>query len=441
MMLFCGSAIADSVVFDFSGDDAYTQFGFSGFSSNDSNAGDFTESKSLTKDGVTITVSESGGRNPNRMWSGSLRMYGGTMQIASAGKDITAIDFELNSSKWGEGNTADAGTLEKAKWTGSAKSFVITIAGNTQIKKMTVTLGGGSGTPETPTEGTIDKPYTVAEAMTLLSTMDPNVKSATVYAKGKISKIDEVDTGSYGNATFYISDTGSEEGQLEVYRCMFLESSKFTAEDQINLNDEVIICGQLVNYRSSKAAETEPVTPEFTQGCYIYSLNGKTKAEQNEEPPVEAKTVGVAEALSIIDGLEEGKTTSEDYFVKGTVASIDEISTSFGNATFILAEGGQQLTVFRAKGFDNAKIEDENIIKVGDEVVVFGKLQKYVKNGDITPEVSSCYIYSVNADPAIIVNCVKTTDSDSDATYTLSGQKVTASYHGLVIKNGKKYVK
>jgi len=27
------------------------------------------------------------------------------------------------------------------------------------------------------------------------------------------------------------------------------------------VGDEVIICGQLVNYRSTKAAETDPVTP------------------------------------------------------------------------------------------------------------------------------------------------------------------------------------
>ena len=282
---------------------------------------------------------------------------------------------------------------------------------------------------------------TVAEAQALLSTMAPNVKSDEVYVKGRISKIDKVDPG-YGNATFYISDSGSEEGQLEVFRCVFLEKEKFTSADQIKVGDEVVICGQLVNYRSSKAAETDPVTPEFTQGCYIYSLNGKTKADAQEPvtPPVEEKQVDVAGALTIINGLDNGKTTADDYYLTGVVVSIDEISTSFGNATFNLgatADATDVVKVFRAKGPDNKGITDEDIIKVGDIVTVFGKLQKYVKKDVVTPEMSSCYITAVNASTA--VRSVEQPKTDAPV-YNLSGQRVEKAAKGVFIQNGRKFI-
>ena len=299
-------------------------------------------------------------------------------------KDVT------NQYKIAEGKQA-AGTVYTLK---------VTSNHNTQISKIMIWKKGTASNDETGGENnnpssTADNPMTVANAQALLANLAANVKSDEVYVKGKISKIDQVDP-SYGNATFYISDNGQEDGQLEVFRAYFLEKAKFTSAEQIKVGDEVIICGQLVNYRSSKAAETDPVTPEFTSGCYIYSLNGKTKDDGGTDTP-EVKEIGVAEALSIINALENGKTTTEEYLVRGKVVSISEISTQYGNATFIIADNmtddaTKQVTVYRAKGFNNEKITDENIIKVGDVVVVRGKLQKYVKNDVVTPEVSSCYI-------------------------------------------------
>lgn len=88
LMLLGMNTYAGSVVFDFTGDDAYSQFGFTGFSTGDSGLGDFTETKSITKDGVSLVVNPSEGKTPNRMWSGSMRLYGGMLMFASA-EEIT----------------------------------------------------------------------------------------------------------------------------------------------------------------------------------------------------------------------------------------------------------------------------------------------------------------------------------------------------------------
>lgn len=204
LMMFFGTMWADEVTFDFSGDDAYAMFGFEGFSSSDSNAGDFIETKSITSDGVTITVSPSTTNTANRMWTGSLRLYGGTLTVAcEKGKAITAIQFTLNSSKWGS-NTADTGTLDKGSWTGSASEVVITIGGNTQIKSMTITLGEGGGTdPVDPDPQPGDEVKSVSVADFLAAPVSDEV---WYQLKGKVNNLQDGDL--YGN--FDLEDaTGS----------------------------------------------------------------------------------------------------------------------------------------------------------------------------------------------------------------------------------------
>lgn len=88
-----------------------------------------------------------------------------------------------------------------------------------------------------------------------------------MYVKGIISKITEVST-QYGNATYFISDDGTEEGQLQIYRGNSLDGAKFTAEDEIKVGDQVIVNGKLVNYNNT--------THQFNTGSKIVSLNGTT---------------------------------------------------------------------------------------------------------------------------------------------------------------------
>ena len=260
---------------------------------------------SLTKDGVTMTVTAS------TVTDSQFRIFKGqSITFSATGNNLTSIVFTCTANgtaKYGPGNftTAEGYTFSEdgnqGFWSGNTSTLTLTAeAAQVRVTEIVVTVGEGGGENPTPDPqpevGSASNPFTVAQAQALLATLDANVKSEQVYAKGLISKIDQVDP-SYGNATFYISDNGTEDGQLEVYRAVFLEKAKFTSEDQIKVGDEVIICGQLVNYRSSKAADTDPVTPEFTSGCYIYSLNGVTKNGETPEPQPsgEVKTVTIAD--------------------------------------------------------------------------------------------------------------------------------------------------
>lgn len=135
-----------------------------------------------------------------------------------------------------------------------------------------VELVGGStggdivGTPEG--DGSEASPYNVAGALAATNALAADSPSEEVYIKGIISSVSEIDTGTYGNATYYISDDGTTAGQFMVYRGYYLNGDKFTATDQIKVGDNVLICGKLINFKGN--------TPEVNTGSKIVSLNGKT---------------------------------------------------------------------------------------------------------------------------------------------------------------------
>ena len=285
-------------------------------------------------------------------------------------------------------------------------------------------------------KGTLESPLTPNLANILAGSLaNKEITEYDVYIKGKVASITEPFGAQYGNATFYISIDGKEDFTFYVYRALYLENQKWVeGNTELKVGDEVIVCGKLTNYSG---------TPETAQGkAYIYSLNGKTKNEGGSGNPDTPKEITVAKALEIIAALEDGKTTSEEYVVKGIVTKVDEISTSYGNATFDIADnagGTTVLKVYRAKDAEGQKITDENIVKVGDEVVVQGKLQKYVKNDVVTPEVAqNGKILTVNGQSTGIT-VVKAAQAEAPL-YNLAGQRVDANYKGVVIKNGQKMI-
>ena len=88
--------------------------------------------------------------------------------------------------------------------------------------------------------------------------------------------------------------------------------------------------------------------------------------------------IDVATALDIISQLEVDAYTKEYYLIHGVVSSISQISTSYGNMSFYMkAPNGNDLMVYRAYGLNGEKVTDENLIQIGDEVVVYAQLQNY----------------------------------------------------------------
>ena len=91
-----------------------------------------------------------------------------------------------------------------------------------------------------------------------------NDTSAEVYITGIISSINEVST-SFGNATYFISDDGKTDTQLQVYRGYYIDGDKFTDEtkDALQVGKKVVILGKLTLYKDE---------PEVNSGNKIISI-------------------------------------------------------------------------------------------------------------------------------------------------------------------------
>jgi hypothetical protein len=240
-------------------------------------------------------------------------------------------------------------------------------------------------------DGTVENPYNVAGALYLIT--EGKTTDEVVAVEGIISQIDEIDTGSFGNATYYISDDGTTAKQLQVYRGYYLNGDRFKDKAAIKVGDKVIVSGQLT-YHNQK-------TPEFAQGSSIYSLNGQGGGSQ---PAGEAKGTGTKDdpfnvAGAIAKCKEIGSNPStEKYYVKGTAVDGATADDSFNNITFDIAdtEGGAKFKCFQVKGTDGKPLPSGFAIKKGDEVVVYGPMYNYKGNTPETEGKSAAYIVTVN---------------------------------------------
>ena len=249
-------------------------------------------------------------------------------------------------------------------------------------------IPGGGTTPVDPKEvveptgsGTIEEPYNVAAANEVASALQQSNTSETflsdeVYVKGIISQIDDAFNPQYGNMTYYISDDGSQTGQLEIYRGFYLDGAKFTSAGQIAVGDTVIVCGQLQNWLGK--------VNEFTSGSKLVYHNGSGSTE-----PVEGIDVTCAEAVDLTNALEDGATSAEVYTVTGYITEVVG-SPSKNQQTFWMADTQNGGRIFEAYWANLPAGVDA--FKVGMKVKITGNLMKYVKDGKVTPEIKNAAV-------------------------------------------------
>ena len=315
-------------------------------------------------DGGDFTVTFAGGANDGKYYNTGtgIRVYGGgTMSIAAKSGSITKLVITYDgSNKPTDGTVVDGGTYdaETGVWTGSASSVIFTRpsgSGHWRVQKIEATIEGG-------TQIAVEAPkFSIASG----TYYEPQTVSLSCATEG--AKI--LYTIPAGDDPVYTDDNN--------YTGVFYDGNPLTISQTTTIKAMAVKDGK---------------TSSIVSATYTI--------KQIEE-------INVAKALEIINGLENGKTTADVYKVKGFVVGTpdfqrDKEEKLYGNVNFMMADekgGTTTLTVFRAKDLDNINFTEETInrIKDGDAVVLQGKLQKYVKDDVMTPELTSCYLISVNA--------------------------------------------
>ena len=146
----------------------------------------------------------------------------------------------------------------------------------------------------------------------------------------------------------------------------------------------------------------------------------------------------IAKAKELIDA---GKGLSESVYVKGTVSQASkELNDIYGSLSYYISDDGKkenELQVYGGLSFKGEKFTSIDDIKVGDVVVVYGKLKKFKTTYEL--DLNNILI-SLNGTTTGITNITTDEAAKNAPVYNLAGQKVTKAYKGVVIKNGKKMI-
>lgn len=240
---------------------------------------------------------------------------------------------------------------------------------------------------------------------------------------------------SWGTASRTVT-IGAEDNEFPTLTNTYNLAVKYSSDDpDVAAIDATT--GEITLVMAGKAnitAEFEG-NDEYEAAKVSYELTVKAASTVNiKNTPETAYTV--AKALELINA---GEGLDAKVYVKGQITSIKEVSASFGNATYDISDdatAANKLTVFRGYFYDNKHFTSNDQIKVGNVVVVYGKLVNYNNN---TPQVTNSSIYSLNGVVSGVDNI--TVDKNVDApAYNVAGQRVNDAYKGIVVKNGKKYL-
>ena len=333
----------------------------------------------------------------------------------------------------------------------SGGSFSVTIPMNGKSGEMTLRFKANRTLSVTSDDATIgDKtntgndytiPVTVAEGTASVTLKFDNTSSKNIrfddvelfigeskkapgLSWGTASR--EVTIGSEDN----VFPTLSNENQLAVtYSSDNTEVATIDADGVITL-----VAAGTANITAEFAGNDE-----FEAGSVTYKLTVNAAPDPSVDitnTPETAYTVAKANDL-----ITAGQGLDTKVYVIGTITKIKEVSTSYGNATYWIGDGTEyssnDLEIFRGYYLEGDRFTAEDQIKVGDKVVVYGKLVDYNGTKEMTTGSS---IYSLNGVTTGISD-VKAQTITNGVIYNLAGQRMSKLSKGINIVNGKKIIK
>ena len=270
-----------------------------------------------------------------------------------------------------------------------------------QSFKMVEGIAEEGDTPDTPDEGlgTAEAPLTVSKALEIINGYDNAGESKTdAYVKGIIVSVQQYNS-TYKSITYYISDDGTATKQLQVYSGKGLDGADFSSKNDLKPGAVVVVKGKLKKY-----VKDDNVTPEINQSSTIVSIEGN---EGGDTPQGESKGDGTLNnpfnavaANAVAAKLGDKEASTDAYYIKGKVA---EIKYNYGEgkypktADFYISDDGttnNTFYVYAGKYLGNKDYESGDVLKVGDEVIIYGNLYNY--GGTYETAQGKAYLYSLN---------------------------------------------
>ena len=286
-----------------------------------------------------------------------------------------------------------------------------------EVKTLSVLAGKvDETTPDTPVTpgageakgtGTKADPFNSVAANKAASALAAGAESEQeYYIKGKICKIAQAyKADQWGNASFYISDDGTETDKFYCFHLLYLNNEKYTeGKTNIAVGDEVVVCAKIMNYMGN--------TPETVGNKgYLVELksNGGTTVTPSEgtltgDFVYQAANCGIENATALTTlTLTEGLTLTFDAGGNSQAPKYYKAGTSFR----MYPKNSVKFTSTKKIASVTLKCDVYQGVNCNAE----GKLE--VTSGAATAEETIVTISNINASEFTLTNANTTTGTKS----------------------------
>lgn len=259
-----------------------------------------------------------------------------TKIVATINDQVTTISSKTMVAITDGVNVVAGGVAQNWKTKGAAHTYTLTETEENTVYYMYATKAN-------------------AQMMKLVLSYEPATPSAPKHS---------VSFASVDGGTLSASAIKAEEG-TEI---------TLTAEPQLGYefnNDWSVVAtdGTVINVVDNKF--TMPAQDVTVSGTFTSNIKYDHAGTENDP-------YNVLDVLKLIETLANGANSSE-INAKGVIKSITEVSTAYKNATYTIGDEttSETVTIYRGKYINGADFTSTDQIKIGDEVVIKGRVTNY----------------------------------------------------------------
>ena len=284
--------------------------------------------------------------------------------------------------------------------------------------------------------GGANNPYTVAQA---LENTPASGNSEDVYVKGIVSKFQAADIMSDGtNYRYYISDDGTTNNQLLVYKGKGLNNVAFSNADDLQIGDVVVVKGQLYTYNNTKEIYSDnyivslkrKTTPTLSFGENAYSVvkNGTLtiSATSNSTGAItyESSNTDVAE-IDATSGVVTAKAAGT-CTITATIATTDDYKSITATVELTVTAPKHKVTFYQ----NGTKLSEEEVAE--DAAITLPEAEAEINGKAFVGWIASTIEGETNDAPAFVTTATMgTSDVNYYAVYATKEGEATSTTASL----------
>ena len=314
-------------------------------------------------------------------------------KIVIEGTEYQAIKLGTGSAIGDMSFTVPANTakihLHIAGWNGKASAVTISASNGVTLGTTEITATSDAGinnnSPYTLSDVTkVTSDYYHVIELTSPTTEETTITIASIKNKYRVViwgvNAEEVASGEQGETVDAPTFSATEANFTEAFNLTITSAEgttlKYTTDKTDPTTSETAVVVESNTATVAISAKSTMVKAVAVKGELVSNVKSMTYCYVNSE----ATAYTVTEALAIYN---EGLGLSNKLYIKGSVKSIEDLNTEYGNATYTITDGESDLYIYRGKNFGGEKFTSADQLFVDDDLVLYGQLTSYNGNPQV----------------------------------------------------------